>query len=153
MSSGNSSVLLKKPPLTPAGMTGVGQRMPSQQAIILRPGQQTGIVTLPGGQQVRQQVNTRPVLVNAAVSSAGGHHIRVSAPGIQTRPPLAGGRNVVINQSGSQISVPLHALQSMQAGKFFFVIFCFLLQIRQLAECCVKFSSGLKFVPSLAGIP
>ena len=106
-------------------MTGVGQRMPSQQAIILRPGQQTGIVTLPGGQQVRQQVNTRPVLVNAAVSSAGGHHIRVSAPGIQTRPPLAGGRNVVINQSGSQISVPLHALQSMQAGKFFCQFFGF----------------------------
>ena len=120
-------------------MTGVGQRMPSQQAIILRPGQQTGIVTLPGGQQVRQQVNTRPVLVNAAVSSAGGHHIRVSAPGIQTRPPLAGGRNVVINQSGSQISVPLHALQSMQAGKFFFGFF--LLKIRQMIECYVKFSS------------
>ena len=126
MSSGNSSILLKKPPVgQPAGgvaggpMTGVGQRMPSQQAIILRPGQQTGIVTLPGGQTVRQQVS-RPVLVNAAVSQ--GPHIRVSAPGIQTRPPMAGGRNVVINQSGSQISVPLHALQSMQAGMYFFDI-------------------------------
>ena len=121
MSSGNSSILVKKPPVgqVVAGgpMTGVGQRMPSQQAIILRPGQQTGIVTLPGGQTVRQQV-TRPVLVNAAVSSAGPH-IRVSAPGIQARPPMAGGRNVVINQSGSQISVPLHALQSMQAGMYF----------------------------------
>ena len=130
MSSGNSSILLKKPPVgqpAVAGgpMTGVGQRMPSQQAIILRPGQQTGIVTLPGGQAVRQQV-TRPVLVNAAVSSGTvGPHIRVSAPGIQTRPPLAGGRNVVINQSGSQISVPLHALQSMQAGMYF-ELFCFL---------------------------
>ena len=91
-------------------MTGVGHRMPSQQAIILRPGQQTGIVTLPGGQPVRQ-----PVLVNASAANAAG--IRVQAPGVQTRPAVGANRNVVINQSGSQISVPLHALQSMQAGK------------------------------------
>ena len=96
-------------------MTGVGQRMPSQQAIILRPGQQTGIVTLPGGQQVRQQVNTRPVLVNAAVSSAGGHHIRVSAPGIQTRPPLAGVRNVVSKRVVAVPRVSAPIVPSQQA--------------------------------------
>ena len=100
----------------------VPARMPSQQAIILRSGQQTGIVALPGGQQGRQQVNTPPVLVNATVSSAG----------IQTKPPLAGGHNVVFNQSGTQISVPLQVLKSiLQAGKFF----C------QMAEFYVKFSS------------
>ena len=82
--------------------------------------QQTGIVSLPGG----QQVNTPPVLVNTAMSSAGGHHIRHSAPRIQTRPPLAGGHNVVINQSGSQISVPLQVLKTLlQAGKFFCQVF------------------------------
>ena len=139
MSSGNSSVLLKKPGINPA-MTGGVQRMPSQQAIILRPGQQTGIVTLPGGQTVRHQQVNRPVLVNAAVSSAGGHHIRVAAPGIQTRPPLAGGRNVVINQSGSQISVPLHALQSMQAGMLlFFYINNNLVKIDVLGQICTAF--------------
>ena len=105
----------------------VPARMPSQQPIILRSGQQTGIVALPGGQQVRQQVNTLPVIVNATVSSAGGHHIRHSAPEIQTRQQLAGGHNVVTNQSEPQISVPLQVLKSsLQAGKFFcqfFVLF------------------------------
>ena len=118
--------------------------VPCVSAPMVATGQQTDIVSLPRGRQVRQQINAQPVLANAAVSSAGGHHIRVSAPGIQTRPPLAGGRNVVINQSGSQISVPLHALQSMQAGKFFcqfFLCVVFSLKIRQMAECCVKFSS------------
>ena len=85
-----------------------------QQAIILRPGQQT--VVLAGGQQVRQKVNTQPVLVNSAMPSARGHPIRVPTPSTQTRPLLVGGRNVIINHSGSQISVPLHALQSMQPG-------------------------------------
>ena len=97
----------------------VPARMPSQQEIILRSGQQTGIVALPEGQQVRQQVNTPPVIVNATVSSAGGHHIRQSAPGIQTRPLLAGGPIVPINHLGSRFSVPLHALKNMQTGKFF----------------------------------
>ena len=105
MSSGSS--IVSKP--TVAAMTGVGQRMPTQQAIILRPGQQSGLVTLPGGQSVRQ-----PLVV-----SASGASIRVQGPGIQARAnPGVGNRNVVINQSGgSQISVPLQALQSMQAGK------------------------------------
>ena len=102
-------------------MTGVGQRMPSQQAIILRPGQQTGIVTLPGGQQVRQQVNTQTVLANSAMPSARGHPIRVPTPSTQTRPLLVVGRNVIINHLGSQISV--HAVQSLQAGKFSFFAF------------------------------
>lgn len=92
---------------TVAAMTGVGQRMPSQQAIILRPGQQNSLVTLPGGQSVRQ-----PLVVSAA-----GGAIRVQGPGLPTRPNAGVNRNVVINQSGSQISVPLHALQSMQAGQ------------------------------------
>lgn len=86
--------------------------MPSQQAIILRPGGGGQQITLPGGQTVRQQ----PVLVNASAASGA---IRVQAPGIQARPgnQVAANRNVLINQSGgSQISVPLHALQSMQAG-------------------------------------
>ena len=117
MSSGNSSVMLKIPPLMPAGMTGVGQRMPLQQAIILRPGQPTSIVTLPGGQQIRQQVNTQPVLVNSAMPSAGGHPIPGPVLSTQTS---GGGRNVIINQSGYQISMPLHAVQSLQAGKFSF---------------------------------
>ena len=79
-------------------------------------GQHTGIVTLPGGQ---------PVLANAAVSSAGVHHIRHTAPGhnfagVQTRPPLAGGRTVFINEkSGSRISVPSHRVHRVQAGKIF----------------------------------
>ena len=103
MSSGSS--IVSKP--TVAAMTGVGQRMPSQQAIILRPGQQSGLVTLPGGQSVRQ-----PLVV-----SASGASIRVQGPGIQARANTGVNRNVVINQSGSQISVPLQALQSMQAGK------------------------------------
>lgn len=117
MSSG-SSILQK--PLPAAGgaghstaMTGVGQRMPSQaqQAIILRPGQQTGLVTLASGGQ-------RPTAVLVNTSNSPG--IRVQAPGIQTsRPATPATRNVLINQSGgSQISVPLSALQSMQAGKF-----------------------------------
>ena len=105
MSSGSS--IVSKPP-TVAAMTGVGQRMPSQQAIILRPGQQGGLVTLPGGQSVRQ-----PLVV-----SASGGAIRVQGPGLPARTNAGVNRNVVINQSGgSQISVPLHALQSMQAGK------------------------------------
>jgi hypothetical protein len=95
-------------------MTGVGQRMPSQQAIILRPGQQTGLVTLPTatvGQAVRQ-----PVLVNATAAGS----IRVQGPGLQTRPAgVAANRNVLINQSGSQFTVPLASLQSMQAGNVF----------------------------------
>ena len=66
-------------------------------------GQQTGIVTFP----------------NDAVSSAGDHHIRHSAHGIQTRPLLAGGPTVFINHSGSRFSVPLHALKNRQTGKFF----------------------------------
>ena len=103
MSSGSS--IVSKP--TVAAMTGVGQRMPSQQAIILRPGQQNSLVTLPGGQSVRQ-----PLVVSAA-----GGAIRVQGPGLPTRPNAGVNRNVVINQSGSQISVPLHALQSMQARK------------------------------------
>ena len=116
--------------------------VPSQQAIILRSGQQTGIVALPEGQQVRQKVNTPPVIVNATVSSAGGHHIRQSAPGIQTRPLLAGGPIVPINhlgsrflvplhalKKGSRFSAPLHALKNMQTGKFFCQFFgCFLLK-------------------------
>ena len=118
MSSGNSSVLLKKTPLMPAGTTGVGQRMPLQQTIILRPGQPTSKVTLPGGQQVRQQVTTQPVLVNSAMPSARSYPIRVPTPSTQTRPLLTEGRKVIINHSGSQISVPLHAVQSLQAGKF-----------------------------------
>ena len=81
-----------------------------QQAIILRPGQHTG------GHQVRQKINIQPVLVNAAVSSTGGHPTQVPMSSTQTKPLLAGGRNVIINHSGSQISVPLHALQSMQPG-------------------------------------
>ena len=93
---------------TVVAMTGVGQRMPTQQAIILRPGQQSGLVTLPGGQSVRQ-----PLVVSAA-----GASIRVQGPGIGARANPGVNKNVVINQSGgSQISVPLQALQSMQAGK------------------------------------
>ena len=101
-------------------MTGVGQRMPLQQAIILRPGQPPSKVTLQGGQQVRQQVNTQPVPVNSAMPSARGQPIRVPTPSTQTRPLLTEGRKVIINHSGSQISVPLHAVQSLQAGKFSF---------------------------------
>lgn len=120
MSSG-SSILQKPSPLGPIGqgtgvglnstMTGVGQRMPSQaqQAIILRPGQQTGLVTLASAQ------GQRPTAVLVNTSNSPG--IRVQAPGIQTRPGTPASRNVLINQSGTQISVPISALQSMQAGK------------------------------------
>lgn len=93
--------------------------MPSQQAIILRPGQQTGLVTLPGGQTVRQQAVRQPVLVNASGPAGGPTAIRVHAPGLQARANAVAtaNRNVVINQSGSQISVPFHALQTMQPGQ------------------------------------
>ena len=88
-------------------MTGApGQRMPTQQAIILRPGQQGGgLVSLPGGGQARQ-----PILVN----SPGA---RVQGPGLRANCTLTPNRNVVINQPGSQITVPLHTLQSMQPGQ------------------------------------
>ena len=103
-------------------MTGVGQRMPLQQAmraletslqqaIILRSSQPTSTVTLPRSHQVRQQVNAQPILV-------GGHPILGPVLSTQTSPLLAGGRNLIINMSGSQISVPLDAVQSLQAGKF-----------------------------------
>ena len=94
-------------------------------------------VTLMRVQQVRQQDNTYHVLVHTAV----GHQIRATTFRISTRPPLAGGPTVLINHSGSQFSVPLHALQSMQAGKFFCQFFgVFFAKIRQMAKCCAKFS-------------
>ena len=82
-------------------MTGAGQRMPTQQAIILRPGQQIGMP----GVQVRQ-----PIQVN----STGP---RIQGPGLRANCTLTPNRNVVINQPGSQITVPLHTLQSMQPGQ------------------------------------
>ena len=149
--SGNSSVLLKKTPLMPTGMTGESQRMPLQQTskVSLPGGQQVRqqvntqpvffnpegqqvcqkvstqpVFVNPGGQQVRQKVNTQPVFVNATVPSAGGYPIPGPAPSTQTRPLLTEGRKVIINHSGSQIEVPLHAVQSLQAGKFsFFLLF------------------------------
>ena len=89
-------------------MTGApGQRMPTQQAIILRPGQQGGgLVSLPGG-QARQQ----PIMVNSPSA-------RVQGPGLRANCTLTSNRNVVINQPGSAaIHVPLQTLQSMQPGQ------------------------------------
>ena len=89
-------------------MTGAGQRMPTQQAIILRPGQQGGgLVSLPGGGQARQQ----PIMVNSPSA-------RVQGPGLRANCTLTSNRNVVINQPGSAaIHVPLQTLQSMQPGQ------------------------------------
>ena len=89
-------------------MTGAGQRMPTQQAIILRPGQQGGgLVSLPGGGQARQQ----PIMVNSPSA-------RVQGPGLRANCTLTSNRNVVINQPGSAaIYVPLQMLQSMQPGQ------------------------------------
>lgn len=107
----SASPVLTTPPPTSA-MTGAGQRMPTQQAIILRPGQQSGLVSVPASQQQMQQPR-QPILVN----SAG---VRVQGPGVgaaRAAATITANRNVVINQPGSQITVPLHTLQSMQPGQ------------------------------------
>merc|ERR1719412_2750094 len=99
----------------------LGQSAGGQQTIVLaRPGQPgSSVVATPGGQIVRQQF-TPP-----------GAGIRVQGPGLGTRPAThvptvagGGGGNVVINQPGSrpgqpgsQITVPLQALQGLQPGQ------------------------------------
>jgi transcription initiation factor TFIID subunit 4 len=88
--------------------------MPSQPAIVLRPGQQTGLVSLSGG---GLQQNRHPIL------ATGG--VRVQGPGVGGRAAasITANRNVVINQPGlggqpgSQITVPLQTLQTLQPGQ------------------------------------
>jgi len=96
----------------------IGQPAGQQTIVLGRPGQQGSSVVTAGGQIVRQQF----------VPPGGG--IRVQGPGLGVRPAThvptvaGGGGNVVINQPGSrpgqpgsQITVPLQALQGLQPGQ------------------------------------
>ena len=88
-------------------MTGAGQRMPTQQAIILRPGQQGGgLVSLPGGGQARQQ----PIMVNSPSARVQGPGFRAFHVPLQTLQSMQPGQGIPTGQAG-------HLLVKTENGK------------------------------------